>query len=291
MTFKNTIDYIYSMCAKRVSEKIADKKLKLHEIYPSDPKQISWIQNNKRTKNNRYLVSPAVLYKYDKDYGTVGIIPKLGFKNCMEVLWGTEKEIDSYLPTLFCNIMNDLLTDEIDVDIDINNLLCDYIPFAKYSAYWDILFKTENQFPAIFFGIKEDTVVKHIDNARDKAIEHLFHKCKEDFKNSYIEFASDTISFSKMDKIFVEYCTQSIIPFLKKYIPAEDSLGLRVKNLISADLSKVAKLMTTTENRGLEDIQRRLIHASTAYIDQLESIQASLIENDSKNGEIIQKTD
>ena len=75
------LEFFYEKASMRIANKIKDKEILHSHIYKDDPKQISWIINNNRTKNNRFLICDAILGN-SEDQTTVfeyGLIPKTGF--------------------------------------------------------------------------------------------------------------------------------------------------------------------------------------------------------------------
>lgn len=268
MDIDKILDFFYEKTSNRVKKRKDLYELKQRDIYPDDPKQISWIINNKRTKNNRFLICYAVFGNTDNEELPLkyGLIPKLKFKNRKEVLWGTDEEIKAYLPDLFMLLWNEITEDMVDKEL----ILCDYVSYAKYSTYWKILFDNGNIYPALFYGIYEDDVVGNIDFARKEAIYYIRNKSKIDFENDFLNFAESTKSFHLIDRVFKDkFIDKRFIPMLKRFIPDETSLGLRVKDLIDADLSKVASL----NESGNNDTEKQLINASSKYIVKLEEIQ------------------
>lgn len=281
MKIEKITEFFYAKASKRIADKVNHSKLTHTEIYRNGPKQISWIINNKKTKNNRFLICDAIFEVFDKDEdNSFGLIPKLKFANRQEILWGNENEILSYLPELFKILWEEVTENDSEYSIDKELYLCDYIPYAKYSSYWNILFESNNHYPALFYGLYEDDIVNNLDSARNGAFRYLYKKCAVPFANIFHQFTATNDSFHKLDKILKEKFIDSLfVSMLNDLKPNEFSLGLRVKNLIYADLSKCAKLIT---NHGLpNNISSQLINASSAYIIALEKIQNEIIECES----------
>ena len=155
-------------------------------------------------------------------------------------------------------------------NIDTEFYLCDYIPYAKYGTYFDILFNSGHTYPALFYGIKEDTVIEELDSARDNATLFLYQKCKKDFTEFFLEFAEEHTSFHKLDKIIINDLLSSFIIILESHKPDSNSLGLRVRNLIRADLSHCASMIAEND---FNTYRTSLNRASTEYILALEHIQ------------------
>ena len=187
-------NFFYEKTSKRIKEKIDLSKYNHSQIYSRDYKQISWIINNKRTKNNRFLVTNAVLRNTDESGEAIGLVPKLNFKNEQEVLWGTKEEILNYLPNLFKLLWNEVSKENSGYQIDKNLFLCDYVPYAKYNTYWNILFSENNNYPAIAYGIFEDDVIENYDKVEREAYKFLYNKCKKDFLKIFNDFTDKILS-------------------------------------------------------------------------------------------------
>ncbi len=278
MNLENILNLIYTQAAKRIKTAFENSPLTQSEIYPPDPKQISWIINNNRTKNNRFLICDRVLQATVKneatgEYKEVGIVPKLEFKNIKETLWGTEQEIWSYLPNLLEAILNELGSDN-NYDIDRDLILSDYVPFAKYNTYYKIL-EFNQYIPAILYGIKEDDVFNNIDLVQKKAFELLFYKCKYEFCEIFLEFTDETTSFHKIDSVFkTNFLEKRFIPMIRKFNPDETSLGIRMKNIIQNDLSDIPKMILNYhQGQSIPNYKKQLISASSKYAVELEKIQ------------------
>ena len=269
-------DFFYTKASARIANKIKDTKLKHKDIYQPDPKQISRIIHNKNTiKNNPFLIPDAVISNYCMDkktgeYTECGLLNKLNFNNIQEILWGTHEEISIYLPDLFSLLWKEVTTPPTSCMIDAELYLCDYVPYAKYSTFWNILFSPTNKYPAIFYGIREDTIIEKIDPSRKEALAFLYSNCKNDFLTFFQTFTEKQISFHKLDRTIKTILIPGFINVLKSHRPNSSSLGLRVRDLITADLSYSASLITT----GSFDAYRSSLNeASSKYILSLEKIQ------------------
>lgn len=176
MNIENIMAFFYKKASSRIKEQIEISKLTQKEIYMYDPKQISHIINNRRTKNNKYLITDAVLLSHICKDKCIGLLPKLSFNSKKEILWGTDKEIESYLFDLFRLLWKEVTVEDDFYKIDKEKFLCDYIPYAKYSTYWNILYSPHNEFPAITYGIHENIIVENIDSAREQAFIFLYDR-------------------------------------------------------------------------------------------------------------------
>lgn len=273
MNIDRILDFFYKRASERVKHRIEERGLSQAEIYERDPKQISWIINNKRTNNNRFLICDAVLDSYFDKH--CGLVPMLGFKNAQEVLWGTESEIFEYSQELFFLLWDEVTAPNSEYGIDKEQYLCDYVPYAKYSTYYNLLFSKDNRYRAVYYGVLEDDVISSKAESEDRAAFFLFQKCALKFIEQFNIFASLTASFHKINKVFKKkFMDSQFVPMLRNFSPNEFSFGFRVKTLITDDLSKVANLITKPKTDNEQDnLNRQLIRASSNYILELEQIQ------------------
>lgn len=253
--------------------------------------------NSRIKRYNPYLIQDAILEHWYEDdesgkHIPCGLVVKLDFDSKKEVLWGTNSEIKLYIKDLFYLLWEKVCVNSDTFDSDL--YLCDYIPYAKYSAYWNILFDNHSKndprftfafdkgtpfrkdrvlnYPAFAFGVSEDTIIDNIDTARDEALTFLYDKCKKEFLSDFLKFANITDSFHMLNNTIKKYISNVFIPMIEKYKPDSSSLGLRVRKLIFDDLSYSAVLFFNhyIENRSF---RVELLNASKAYIKKLEEIQ------------------
>lgn len=291
-------NFFYEKASIRVKQKVLESKLRHTDILPSDPKQISRIVNNNRTRNNRYLINNSALNTSyidveTKKYIPCGLIPKLNFNSAKEVLWGTDKEINAYIQNLFLLLWEEAC--EKNEHFDSELYLCDFVPYAKHRAYWNILFDSDTikdsrfsfaeykdktlNFPALYFGIKEDTIIEEIDSAKNNALNYLYCRCKDTFLSEFINYANATTSFHCLNKSLKNDLIEcKFIPMLEKFKPDASSLGIRVRNLILEDLSYSASLIFNQQDHNPEYLSL-LINASSDYILKLEKIQMMQYNN------------
>ena len=267
-------EFFYSRASKRIAERVKSSGLKYAEIYKPDHKQISRIVNNERNKNNRFLICDAVISNYyiDDESGRnieCGLLAtkKLHFNSITEILWGTDSEIGQYLYPLFETLWNEYAVDNLGSDL----YLCDYVPYAKNSTYYNLLFNSGNTFPAIFYGIREDTIIEELEPSKESALLFLYQKCKKDFSEYFLLFVKEHQSFHKLDKVISNALFPSFVSILENHKPDASSLGLRVRDLINADLYNTAAMVAT----GDYDLYKASLNrASSNYILSLEAIQS-----------------
>ena len=287
MKSNHSLEFIYENCANRIKERKNKLNITSLEIYPCDDKMISKITNNKRTKNNRFLITDRVLEYYSKDNKEIyGIVSKLNFNSKSEVLWGNKKEIQEYLYKLFFMIFDDLL--ESSDKNKLEPFFLDYVPYAKYTALYKILFRDEvakkelKQFSFLLaYGLSEDEVInEYLNFLTDKKeiINYLYKKYDKDFYEIFLSFANQVQSFHKIDKIFSDFIEEKFIQMLKTKRDERTSLGIRVYNIILEDISMTEKLLS---NKNYDDytskITRNRIRVSSRYIVELEKLQKNEI--------------
>lgn len=112
-----------------------------------------------------------------------------------------------------------------------------------------------------------------IDDSRDKALLFLYSNCKSDFLTFFQSFTEEQLSYHKLDKTIIDILLPEFIRVLETHKPNSSSLGLRVRNLINADLSHCASMVG---NKDFQPYYAQLNSASSTYILELEKIQQSL---------------
>lgn len=133
-----------------------------------------------------------------------------------------------------------------------------------------MLFNSWNTYPAIFYGIKEDTIIEELEPSKETALFFLYQKCKDAFCLYFHHFIAEHPSFHKLDKTISDVLFPSFVTIIENHRPNQSSLGLRVRDLINADLSNVASMIAS----GDYDLYKASLNkASSDYILALESIQ------------------
>lgn len=279
-------EFFYDKSSERISDRVKKSKLKYKDIYSPDEKQISRIINNKRTKNNRFLICNAVIDTYHKEESTgeyikIGLLntPQLRFNSRKEILWGTDEEISKYIKELFRLLWNELENNSPDYKKEFNEYLCDYIPYSKCSTYYDLLFSRKNNFPAVFFGIREDDILENFEPSKRKSLDLLYDKCKEQWLNEFLLFANNEPTFSKLNKTIREKLLPLFINVIESHKPDSKSLGLRVRSLILSDLSLIPELITKNKPSNSSKL---LINATSQYIVNLEKTQKQKLLEEKK---------
>ena len=279
MNLERTQEVIYEQASSRFRDHFDSSKLLCKQLLDSDDKLVSRVCNNtRREKKNKYLFTPTLIEETIKN-------TQMNFPNEMALLWGNEDEIKEYIYSLFFAIILDFLSARCkneaynklnQQEFDIEDCLIDYVPFAKYATYYHLFVKHIDDDNVRYWGIDVPTVLsEYVGNSRDEAIHFLYNRCKEGFFDIFCLFAKETKSFHKLDKRLNDcFIDKRLIPLLKQYLPKEDSLGLRVKNLIIGDLSSVPNLIKNGIDEDDPKHQYLIAknRATSDYILELEDI-------------------
>lgn len=177
-------------------------------------------------------------------------------------------------------------------------MLIDFVPYAKYFSYQEMFF--ENKFsiakfphsdfniPLFFYGIKEDYVREMLQSNQNDAIKFLFDKCQSEFRKALYDFVLSTgKSFSKLNNKLNDFVKYDLSVILNNLLPDENSLGLRVHNLMISDWKNLGELiskeMLDIEKSNHDKIEKLLINFSMEYISKLEIVQKAIIELNQKS--------
>lgn len=286
MKIERIMEFFYKRASDRIRIKVESSNKTHAEIYKTDPKLISRIINNKRTRVNPFLIPDAVIkseIKKEDEEGTVkiGLVNQLNFKTAKEVLWGTDEEIRNYLPDLFKLLWDELPDKDSKYQIDKDLILLDYVPYAENSAYYDLCLSFNYDWPFMaLYGRNEDVILCNQEKFKQKAFDFLYLKCARRFEEMFDNFSSKTDSFHKINKQVKENFIDTVfVNLIKENIPNEHSLGLRVKNIIKSDLSLSAELIIKYRETGqVDEMKRKLLNAASTYTVRLEEIQKDMIK-------------
>lgn len=287
MNIETIMEFFYERASKRIKESVEKSGKKHSEIHNRDSKQISRIINNQRTRRNSFLITDAIISSYEttddgKDSEKIGLLHKLDFKTIKEILWGTDEEIKDYLPDLFKLLWNELPNIDSEYHIDKKLILCDYVPYAENSVYFDLCFSSEHDLPYMtLYGRSAAVVLHNQEKFRQEAIDYLYLKCEKQFEKMFNDFCAKTDSFHKINKTIKDKFIDTVfINLLKKNIPNEHSLGLRIKTIIECDLTQSAKLISEYTKTGhINEQKKKLLNAASTYALRLKEIQEDEIKN------------
>ncbi|MDK7204175.1 hypothetical protein QP439_07565 [Streptococcus sp. UMB1203] len=299
--FKDTVNFFYDLIIHRLktrrdilSKKNSSQTLTFENLssyidssgieVSYDIAMIKHVFGKKIYKNkNPYLIPDSCL-----SYLT----NRLGFDNEYQLLW-EDIEKDENIHFIFLCLLKECFWDKNEMRELLNHVLTDYIPYAKESPLFDmILFpskykmkkisKTDMYVPLYFYGVSEDEVIEQFSLCLDDAIEFLFKKCHKDFKKIFINFIKEHgTSLKKINKKLEDFVNNELKQLLLQYSPKEDSLGLRVKNIMISDwFSRIDLVMALFDNRSLDDkllFEMKLYNNSMNYVKDLEDLQKKLI--------------
>ena len=282
MNIDNVMQFFYKRIAIRVKHAV-DKSGLIQKDIHNNQKLISKIMNNKRDRHNRFLIIDSVFEcdiindeTGERQPGGLLGIKELGFKDEKEVLWGTDEEINNYMFDLFEHLISEVFSDPNEYNLDIEKYLCDYVPYAKNSTYWNVINK--NIYPALFYGVLEDKILCDLFPARKEAIRLIYNRCSTSFKDDFLSFIEDKKSFRGIPKIFkTSFIDKKFVPLIRDNPPNSTSLGLRIQKLILEDLLHTAPLVAGETIDNLE-YKKALIHASSEYILALEEIHETFLQ-------------
>lgn len=280
-----------------------------------DPQMISRIlNNNKNAPKGRTSPNPSLIPtpRNNTDDGYYGILQRnLKFESICDMLWGTRKEKKDFIPLIFICLITDLLDMENDFSKEIKEILVDFIPYAKNQTFFEMFITQEieipllpNQeshekpayfhgikeksykIPAYFYGIKENDIYEDRSLIRFEAIKYLYAKCVQEFEGIFNEFIDERSNLKNLNRDLSDFALNSLKKMLNGYKPNENSLGLRVRNLLISDWKAQAKFIfpeiEKTSSKDTNDVRKYLIDCSLQYIHNLEDIQQIIIRNEKR---------
>lgn len=277
---------LYERCAFRIRQRKEQLRVTEEDIYPNNPTIISLIINNKRGKNNKYLITKGSLKNESDDGNTYGILSILNFSDEKEVCWGSEQEILALAPKIFYETIQELYYDrDISNRFIAYNFLCYYANFALYHTYLKY-YETHPYSLSFEVGMALDLMYNNLDKSFNEAIEYIYSIAyiRNGFEDILLKYIDSNPSYFKFNKLFSSnFIEKSFIPFIVKNNPKEDSIGFRVRAMIKNDLFEVEKIIHEYKITGkiTDDmkLKRKLVNASSNYVLKLIKIQKDKIES------------
>lgn len=269
--YEKCCEIIYEMIAKRVSYKRKVMQLTNEDIFPDDVNIVSAIANNrKHNKKNPYLLPGG--NRLDSSTGeTISIIgaicDSLSFESPIELILGTEEELDSYAGYLFKHILCEASNDsDSDTKEMIETLLCDYIPYAIADFFFeadnDVLFIPK---PILeYHDETDDMFIDDIFYERDCAIARLFITHKEAFVSGIKKIFEKQGNTTKINKRLAKYVSKELVPYM---------FQKREPYLLSAN---TISMLNETRNINIQETNRELL-ISTVYSDPYHNEHTELI--------------
>jgi len=294
--YPETTEFIYSVCAKRLKARklllgLTDAKIAAGGY---DRKVVSRIINGTRTRNNPFLITPA----YVKP-----LLENLKFESEVELFWGDVND-ESFIKLFFCNLVTDILDEsfwsksEARVDL-IQRVLLDDVRYAKIyptiSSEFEYKISEEIYDPiSPFADVSGGEQVSPAERkeARQNAILRLFKNTRpiEMFQRFFQETndRGENRGFKGLGgKRLDDFVNDSVMPFMRARMPKENSLGLRVYNIIASDVTRKVEAEFANMQReaaGFEkytspeqdEVFNALVEAAKGYIQKLGDLQERL---------------
>lgn len=307
MKFDRTRKLIFLKCLNRVniaikeSEKSTGKHITQKEIHTNASLISAFFSydgtNNSLTENNPYLLTPSLIgeceelieakknkekiystktSKYQYVTGLLGTLPYFEY-NLFYLLWGKDDEFNSYMQELFTALIQDVLDNDLTYSETINYSLFDHVNYAFYRTIYDLKIKHNVKSTLSTFGIFDSHFVtgSTLDICLNNAIFRLYHKkdVADSFKRIFSRFAETQFSYKYLDNHIEKTLLPELINELfSVYVPKENSLGLRVHQLIKTDIEKVIRTSSTTKNSDDLKLARSLVNITSRYITELQKI-------------------
>lgn len=301
MVFDDTVNFLYDTIVKRLELKkikLAASENEKHITFEKlssytksdggemfyDVAMLKHVFGKKIYKNkNPYLIPDSCL---------IYLTHRLSFESEIELLWGNLEEEENF-QEIFYNLLKDCIFEKNELNELINQVLIDYVPYAKYSSLFDmILFPkkfdmkkiqgTNYYLPMFFYGISEDEVLERFGPCLQEAVDFLYKKCHKEFETIFKNFIYNKgSSLKKIDKKIYEFVKLELKELLMRYIPTESSLGVRVKGIMVSDwISQGDLIMAMFNNEKLDGellYKKVLYEVSMEYVKCLEKLQQATI--------------
>lgn len=181
-------------------------------------------------------------------------------------------------------LFTDILNSKSEFNILIKDVLCDNIIFAKYYSLFTIKYTYDISLLETF-AVPDDMVnITNMNIYLKIALKHLYERpeFRNKFKDIFLDYTKKYDDYTHIDKRLVKDFIPALSILLNEYLPAPESLGLRVKTLINNDLIKMLEQLHDIENGNIDntnfEINKRIINASSLYITKLEEIAYSMAE-------------
>lgn len=304
MKYNNFKKYLFEQVSNRIMQSKEEKQLTYYQIagfenkakhdlkepikngFSYDLSMIKSIFNGKaHDRKNPYLISDTYRDR---------IFDCLGLDN-ISLFWGDINFIDYH--EIFRQICHDMIGEyhggnAQDIHRKLISVLIDYVPYARNLTYYEVFVIDKYdgyKIPAYFYNLREDDIMDSYDIFESEAIEYLYHKCKSSFDKSLSKFIKEAgSSFSKLDKKIHSFVLKEMDMILDEHVLDENSLGLRVRNIVLSDYKRLGAIVQKNMALGKnvsDDLTKDdsalslLIESSKVYIMQLAGAQALMSLN------------
>ena len=302
--YPETTGFIYRECARRLKERKLSLKMTDAEIAADgfDRKVVNRVLNGTRTRNNPYLIPPAYIKP---------LVEKLRFSE-VELFWG-DINSQGFIETLFCNLVTDILDEsdwnenyfdgscwsksEAKIEI-IQKVLLDSVAYARIYPTLNSSYEYENP-EGVYYPISpyadvsggEQVTPAERKQIRQGAILRLFKNTRPvDMLKAFFRETNnrgENRGFRRLDKRLDGFVEASLMPFMQKNNPGEDSLGIRVFSIVSADMARYVETGLMNAQRTAvgfgsstssvhDEILESLMVSGRDYISRIEGLQVRL---------------
>lgn len=194
--------------------------------------------------------------------------------------------MEAYSGNLFLRLVKDALADEDEtISTEINNLLCDYIPYAKASTYFDLQ-EQHGDITSFVIDKQFQYDIEECSELQIHAIARIYGFVSIDFQAKLTEFFNDQPNTLKLNKRFSEFVITKLLPLIKSYRRNSDLID-SAKQMLSQSYDKLVnyanyELSLSPETIGYHEndisyYERNTIYdwiiAEYNFINNLEEIQ------------------
>ena len=243
----STCEMLYHMIANRIQTRRHYLQLSNKDICPpADPNLISAIANNRRdNKKNKYLIPNGVKGTYISENTTPfvdTIALNLSYTSTADLLIGTYDELEAYSGNLFLQLIKDALSDEsVLIVTEINDLLSDYLPYAKASIYFNL---SEQYGDITSYAIDKRfrfDIEEYVE-LQQYAIARLYEQIRTDFQSKFTEFFNDQPNTLKLNNRLSNFVMSKLLPLIKSYRRNSDLINT-AREILSKSYDKLVYYM------------------------------------------------
>jgi len=314
--FSNACNYLFERMSNEVARRIKELRLQAKDIIVSrntagkhvakvqaEEKEarslrilLSRVKNNRRYAANKYLVTPIIIDPLKK-----GLL----FNDVRELHWGDYSVTASYTQELFVQLATDILDDYLDKYPALHEALLDYVPYAKWSVYFELSLKYPDDVQYLL-GYPQEELSANVLDARKQAIARLYEMKRPGetddsfgdlFTDMFIGFTNEedkkeNEGFHKLDERIENFVAGELNELLESFKPSDQSFGKRTHMIMKDDLYKNMEHNLFVEERRTFEIQenynisinehdptmlwQEVLIANQQYFEALEKAQKGL---------------
>lgn len=209
-SYNKSCSLIYELTSQRIREKYdiwAKKNTEFNtqsRFYPEDSKLIGKVMNNKRTDNNKYLITPAIQN---------AIMENLGFEDVNTLYWG---DVESYFQRLFTILLleaqeyHDYSTYWQGISLSTEADISDF--YKKNHFLLVDIRPTDNQMYKPLLDQFVDFTYNKIDYFRFDSVSRIGEYVEDEF--IYKKDGVDTLTFVRLPEKLDVFTGKVLIPFI-----------------------------------------------------------------------------